>query len=217
MLGARDGRQALHAGARRVVRRVALGRCAVVLVGHSFVPARGPPLFSVEETTGFTGARGGARDAGGGRGDCRIVGVRAVTRSDGSVAEHSGVRARVLETDAAFFAALLARDAERLAALLAADFAIVDVARGGVTGRDAFIGFVASGAAAFESIDTRPEDALVRVYGDVAIVIGETAMRFAVVGGPAFAAKSRYTHVFVHDAEYGWQLASAQGTPIASA
>jgi len=32
--------------------------------------------------------------------------------------------------------------------------------------------------------------------------------------GTAFAAASRYTHVFVRDADARWRLASAQGTQI---
>ena len=116
--------------------------------------------------------------------------------------------------DAAFFSALLAADAARLEALLADDFLIVDVNQGAVTGRAPFIGFVASGAARFEAIDTTPADSVVRIYGDVAIVIGATAMRFKLDDGSSFAARSRYTHVFTRAPSRVWRLASAQGTRI---
>ncbi len=123
-------------------------------------------------------------------------------------------RADVLAADGSFFAALLAADAARLERLLSDDFLIVDVNQGAVTGRAPFIGFVASGAARFEAIDTNPADCVVRFYGDVAIVVGATAMRFKLEDGASFAARSRYTHVFTRAGSGAWQLASAQGTRI---
>ena len=58
-------------------------------------------------------------------------------------------------------------------------------------------------------------DARVRVYGNAAVVTGQTRMqgRF---GEQPFGAHSRYTHVYVRSGG-GWRLASAQGTPIAAA
>ena len=126
-----------------------------------------------------------------------------------SAAEHGAV----IAADASFFSALLTADVARLEALLSEDFVIVDVNQGAVTGREAFIGFVASGAARFETIETNPADCVVRFYGDVAIVVGATAMHFRLEDGTSFAARSRYTHVFVHTSD-GWRLASAQGTRI---
>ena len=126
-----------------------------------------------------------------------------------SAAEHSAV----IAADASFFSALLAADVARLEALLSEDFLIVDVNQGAVTGREAFIGFVASGAARFETIETNPADCVVRFYGDVAIVVGATAMHFKLEDGTSFGARSRYTHVFARTSG-GWRLASAQGTRI---
>jgi len=123
-------------------------------------------------------------------------------------------RDAVLAVDAAFFAALLAADAARLEELLADDFQIVDVNQGAVTGRAPFIGFVASGAARFDAIDTDPAECLVRLYGSVAVAIGATSMRFRLEDGSAFSARSRYTHVFVRTPAGAWRLASAQGTRI---
>ena len=122
-------------------------------------------------------------------------------------------RSAVIAADTSFFSALLAADVARLEALLSEDFLIVDVNQGAVTGRGAFIGFVASGAARFETIDTNPADCVVRFYGDVAIVVGATAMHFKLDDGTSFGARSRYTHVFVHTSGK-WRLASAQGTRI---
>ena len=125
-------------------------------------------------------------------------------------------RDSILATDAAFFAALLSADARKLEDLLAEDFVIVDVNQGAVTARAPFIGFVASGAARFDAIDTTPADCVVRIYGDAAVVVGATAMRFKLEDGTSFAARSRYTHVFVRAPSGAWRLASAQGTPIAA-
>ncbi len=125
-------------------------------------------------------------------------------------------RTAVIATDAAFFAALLAADVARLEQLLAEDFLIVDVNQGAVTGRAAFIAFVASGAVRFEAIDTIAAESVVRLYGDAAIVVGATAMRFRLEDGTAFSAGSRYTHVFARASSNVWQLVSAQGTRIQS-
>ncbi len=123
-------------------------------------------------------------------------------------------RDAVLAADAAFFAALLAADSARLEALLADDFQIVDVNQGAVTGRAPFIGYVASGAARFDAIDTNASECSVRLYGVVALVIGATSMRFRLEDGSRFSARSRYTHVFVRVTSGAWRLASAQGTRI---
>lgn len=126
----------------------------------------------------------------------------------------SSSKADVLAADAAFFAALLSRDIGALERLLAPDFLIVDVARGGIAPRAAFIALVMEGAVRFDAIDTDPADAIVRRYGDAAVVIGATAMRFRMPDGGVIASRSRYTHVFVC-CDRAWRLASAQGTPIA--
>lgn len=52
----------------------------------------------------------------------------------------------------AFFAGLLAADADALGQLLAPDFLIVDVARGGVTNRDEFVAAVRTGMVRFDEI-----------------------------------------------------------------
>ena len=125
---------------------------------------------------------------------------------------HGVEQDRILAADAAFFAALLAADVTRLEELLEEDFLIVDVNQGAVTARAAFIGFVASGAAQFEAIETNPAECVVRIYGTTGLVIGATSMRFKLEDGTSFAARSRYTHVFVRTPAGAWRLVSAQGT-----
>jgi ketosteroid isomerase-like protein len=119
----------------------------------------------------------------------------------------------ILDADARFFRALLDQDSEGLSTLLAPDFLIVDVGAGGLTDRADFLAATESGLVSFESIETSPEDAVVREYPDVAIVIGTTAMRFRLGDGSSFSGRSRYTHVFTH-ADGDWRLASAQGTAL---
>ena len=112
--------------------------------------------------------------------------------------------------DRRFFSALLGANLAALDDLLTPDFVLVDVARGAEVGKEAFLGAIRTGALAFERIDAA--EPRVRVHGTAAIVIGRTAMAGR-MGDAPFAAKSRYTHVFVVD-DGRWRLASAQGTPI---
>ncbi len=116
-------------------------------------------------------------------------------------------------TDAAFFAALVKRDVPALKTLLADDFVIVEVSTGSVHARTTFLDAIRDGAVAFEAIETFPEDALVRHYSGIAIVIGRTNMSFGGADGSTFRAGSRYTHVFRADGG-DWRLISAQGTRV---
>jgi pimeloyl-ACP methyl ester carboxylesterase len=126
----------------------------------------------------------------------------------------SDERAMALSADRAFFAALLAGDATALDTQLADDFVIVDVAAGGVTEREDFIGAVAAGAVHFDAIDTDSSEAQVRFAGDAAIIVGRTTMRLRLPGADnAVTVRSRYTHVFRGDGAT-WRLVSAQGTEI---
>lgn len=118
---------------------------------------------------------------------------------------------RVHEVDQAFFAALVAADAEKLETLLVDDFTMVEVVRGGETTRAAVLEAVGAGRVRFESITRGP--ATVRFYGATAVVVGTTEMSIR-AGDRAFAVRSRYTHVFVEQAG-ALRLAAAQGTPIA--
>jgi len=116
-----------------------------------------------------------------------------------------------LAADRQFFAALLSSNAEELDRILTDDFLIIDVMSGAETAKPAFLAVVGSGDLRFEVIE--PAESRVRLYGQAAVVTGRTRMRGIYAGAP-FAAKSRYTHVFVEQ-DGRWRLASAQGTPIA--
>ena len=113
-------------------------------------------------------------------------------------------------TDDAFFAALLAADGDALDQLLAQDFLIVDVVRGGITSRETFIAAIREGLAEFSEIEVSERST--RSYGHAAVIIGRTRMR-GEIADESFVVESRYTHVVVADGE-SWRLASAQGTRI---
>ncbi|MBI3688908.1 MAG: nuclear transport factor 2 family protein [Actinobacteria bacterium] len=119
--------------------------------------------------------------------------------------------------DSRFFAALVGRDRDALEELLAEDFLMVDIVAGGVVSRSALLELTESGDVSFEAIEAFPDEAVIREYGTTAVVIGRTAMRAILPGGNPMSLSSRYTHVFVQDHSGGpWQLASAQGTRIAT-
>jgi ketosteroid isomerase-like protein len=112
--------------------------------------------------------------------------------------------------DDAFFAALVAADGTALDALLADDFAIIDVMRGAEADKAAFVAVLGDGQVVFDSIE--PADRRVRVYAGTAVITGRTSMSGSFAGAP-FSAASRYTHVFV-DQDDRWRLVAAQGTQI---
>jgi ketosteroid isomerase-like protein len=119
--------------------------------------------------------------------------------------EHAAMKA-----EDEFFEALLRGDGTALEAVLTPDFLLIDVMSGSEIPRDVLVALVGSRQLRFESVERI--DSLVRQYGDTAVVTGQTRMR-GVFGDQRFEAHSRYTHVYVRN-EQGWQLASAQGTPI---
>jgi ketosteroid isomerase-like protein len=118
------------------------------------------------------------------------------------------------QLDQDFFDVLTAGDVGRLGELLTDDFLIVDINSGSVATKADLVGAVTSGALTFPAIEAFPAEAVVRQYGDVAIIVGRTGMNFTTDDGATFSAGSRYTHVWVVDPAGRWQLASAQGTQI---
>jgi len=121
-------------------------------------------------------------------------------------------RAALVAADRAFFDALVAGDAARVTELLAEDFLIVGIQDGAVATRADLVGAL-DGGLAFPAVTDHPDEAVVRVLGDVGIVVGRTAMAFTGPDGTPFEAGSRYTHVYAR-AGSGWRLLSAQGTEI---
>jgi ketosteroid isomerase-like protein len=121
-------------------------------------------------------------------------------------------RAALVAADRAFFDALVAGDAAGVGDLLAEDFLIVGIQDGAVATRADLVGALGGGLA-FPAVTDHPGEAVVRVLGDVGIVVGRTAMAFTGPGGEPFEAGSRYTHVYART-EDGWRLLSAQGTEI---
>lgn len=115
------------------------------------------------------------------------------------------------DADRRFFAALRAGDAKALGELLADDFALIDVLRGGEIPRETLLEAVAKGLVRFEVIEVL--ESRERRYDNVALVTGCTEMQGR-GGDQAWAVRSRYTHVFVQQ-RGRWRLVAAQGTPIA--
>jgi ketosteroid isomerase-like protein len=116
----------------------------------------------------------------------------------------------VLAAEQTFFSSLLAADVARLDGLLADDFQIIDVMRGGLTAKAELLGAIGAGLVRFREIE--PAEARVRLYGDAAVVTGRTRMRLS--AGPDEAeVRSRYTHVYVRQSGV-WRFVSAQGTQI---
>ena len=129
-------------------------------------------------------------------------------------ATNSGNRAALVQHDQRFFDALVAADTARLGELLAEDFILVSIEDGSVVPRSALLAAISSGSVTFPAVESFPEEAVVRRFGDVGIVVGRTSMNFANSDGTTFTAGSRYTHVFTADPAAGWRLVSAQGTRI---
>ncbi|MFI7423647.1 YybH family protein [Nonomuraea sp. NPDC049684] len=123
-------------------------------------------------------------------------------------------RTTLVELDQSFFDALVADDHDRLRDLLADDFVLVGVEDGAVAGKDVLLDLVTSGSLQFPKIDSFPDEAIVRVIGDVGIVVGRTGMNFTNPDGSTFSAGSRYTHVYAVGHDGNWRLVSAQGTAI---
>ena len=118
----------------------------------------------------------------------------------------------VLAAENRFFSALLDGNGEALRAVLTPDFVLIDVMTGSEIPGSVLVDLVGGGRLVFDTIERM--DSRVRPYGAaVGVVTGQTRMHGR-YQDQAFAAHSRYTHVYVN-VDSGWRLASAQGTPIA--
>ncbi|MEV0235450.1 nuclear transport factor 2 family protein [Nonomuraea sp. NPDC050786] len=123
-------------------------------------------------------------------------------------------RDSLLKHDQRFFDALVAGDHGLLDGLLSDDFILVGLQDGAVADKRIVLDLVASGALRFPGIDAFPDEAIVRVIGNVGIVVGRTGMNVTNPDGTTYSAGSRYTHVYTADSPGAWRLASAQGTAI---
>ena len=121
-------------------------------------------------------------------------------------------RAALLAADRTFFDTLVSGDGAAVGALLAEDFVIVSVQDGSANSGADLVAAI-EGGLVFPAVTDYPDEAIVRVVGEVGIVVGRTAMSFTGPDGTPFAAGSRYTHVYVRVSD-GWRLLSAQGTEI---
>ena len=119
----------------------------------------------------------------------------------------------VLKAEQDFIAALVGADVHKLAQLLDEDFVLIDLS-GEVHDRSGLISALHSGTIKFESI--RIVDSEVRLYGETAVVTGETEMQGS-KGGQRFEVLSRYTHVYREQDDDSFQLVSAQGTLVTRA
>jgi hypothetical protein len=115
-----------------------------------------------------------------------------------------------LVTDHQFFSALIAGRVEDLDQILADDFVMIEVMGGSEVTKSSLLGAIESGQLKFEAVE--PAEMRVRIYHTTAVVTGRTQMsgRF---GETPFAARSRYTHVYVEE-QSRWRLVAAQGTQI---
>jgi hypothetical protein len=118
----------------------------------------------------------------------------------------------VLACDESFFTALLAADHDRLGAILADDFVIIDVLSGQVARREELLGAISSGQLRFAEVTRYADDRSVRLRDSAAVVAGRTQMVLRYQGDEV-TAHSRYTHVYTRDSGR-WRLMSAQGTPV---
>ncbi|GAA3202327.1 nuclear transport factor 2 family protein [Nonomuraea helvata] len=123
-------------------------------------------------------------------------------------------RATLLKHDQSFFDALVAGDLGVLEELLSDDFILVGLQDGAVADKRIVLDLVASGALEFPRIDSFPDEAIVRVIGNVGIVVGRTGMNVTNPDGTMYSAGSRYTHVYATGSPGAWRLTSAQGTAI---
>lgn len=122
---------------------------------------------------------------------------------------HADAAAAVAQREDAFAASLGGR-VEALEELLAVDF-VYNTARGSALTKPAMIAELAEGAVRVRSLVR--EDAVIRVYGDTALVSG-VARVAATVAGEDVDVTSRYLHVWVRERD-AWRLAARQVTLLA--
>ncbi len=105
--------------------------------------------------------------------------------------------------------ALAKSDVERLAELIANDWKFVG-SDGGIIGRDEMLNTLRSGQLKFESYELGPMQ--VRVYGEVAVVIGTGASKGS-MAGETFDERDVFTDVFIRK-DGKWSCVSTHSSDV---
>jgi ketosteroid isomerase-like protein len=126
------------------------------------------------------------------------------------MADEGGGLGAPLAAEGLFFAALVAASTADLDRVLADDFMLIDVMRGGEIDKASLLAVVGSGQLKFLAIE--PAESRVRRYQATAVITGRTRMTGRFDETP-FETSSRYTHVFVEQ-DGRWRMVAAQGTQI---
>ena len=116
------------------------------------------------------------------------------------------------EVESTFFESLISGDAVGLQRIVSNDVVLIDVMSGSEVSGPQLAEVLRSGSLKFHSIERLGFN--VRVYGEVAIITGQTVME-GNFEGQQFKINSAYTHVFVKENQ-SWRMVSAQGTPVTS-
>lgn len=118
-----------------------------------------------------------------------------------------GTEEDINQLEEARYAALIAADWPAVDALLADEFFYNQGGGGSVTKAE-FLAYMKAGDAKVRKVVR--EDALIRLYGDVAVVTGISHVEVTLKGEDK-TLHSRYLHVWVKRGS-GWQLAARQAT-----
>lgn len=126
----------------------------------------------------------------------------------GSVAAQTPEDA-IRAADSQRFAAMVARDRQALEPLLADDLTYTH-STGQVESKARFLESIASGALVYRSIE--PEEVVVRVYGETAVLTGRVVMRVE-TREQSLVLPARFTSVYVRR-DGLWRLAAWQSTRL---
>jgi hypothetical protein len=141
-----------------------------------------------------------------------IVGVATVAAAqspNSKVNTPSQIEQQVLDSEKSRFEVMLKGDADALSSFLA-DELIYTHTTGRTDTKTSFVTALRSGAVKYQAIE--PEDRLVHVYGEAAVVTGQAKMK-VVAGAQELSFRIRFTEVCVHR-DGRWQLVAWQSTRL---
>ena len=115
----------------------------------------------------------------------------------------------IYETSEAWSAAIVANDEEAIGRFMADDW--VMVSERGVSTKERFLSFVASGALTHDSMDLA-DLSRIRIYGDMAVLVGRVT-NVAHFGGQEFNANEWTSDVF-RRTDSGWKCVLTHITPV---